>query len=377
MTKHFISELKKAETPALASFRKQVCELAEVETANSTGGSRNELLNKASFAGGILVATGEAEEYFVVNELEKACETNNYEADYGEAEVTRIIDAGMAAGIEAANVPEPEREHSDNPIFDMIITAEDLSKLPPMSWLLDDLIVENSIAVLAGDSNIGKSFMAVDIAAHIATGMKEWHGRELSLSGPVVYLAAEGRAGLNNRRAAWEKVYGVSMGTDFKILPHAVDADSREWEQLIEYVSVVKPVLTVVDTMSQTLGNIDENNEPHKYVRQCDKLRVASGGAVLIVHHVNKGGGYRGGTAIKSNVDTMMMMYKDSGDPNITLHLLKQKDGQTGDVADYKLKQIVIGKKDNGDPRTSAVWVPARGSLPWSPTDLKTEDKTE
>ena len=52
-----------------------------------------------------------------------------------------------------------------------------------------------------------KTFLALDIAAHVSLGL-EWHGRPVR-PGRVVYVYAEGRTGLGPRLRAWKAYTGA------------------------------------------------------------------------------------------------------------------------------------------------------------------------
>ena len=66
-----------------------------------------------------------------------------------------------------------------------------------------------TLAELYGDSNTGKSFVALDLAFSVATGC-QWHG-EAVRQGGVLYFAGEGEGGLYRRKRAWEIARGQSL----------------------------------------------------------------------------------------------------------------------------------------------------------------------
>jgi hypothetical protein len=67
----------------------------------------------------------------------------------------------------------------------------------PIAWLVDKLLPEKGTCFLAGPSGIGKTFLAMELAASIATGRGEFFGRKLSeRKRAVVWIATEGEAAL-------------------------------------------------------------------------------------------------------------------------------------------------------------------------------------
>jgi len=91
------------------------------------------------------------------------------------------------------------------------LSLSELRNLPPPSWTVDGLLEAGSIAVLYGDTNIGKSFVALDIALHIAAGLP-WQERAVQ-PGPPVYVYTESPRGLPRRAEAGKLSMAWRPGT--------------------------------------------------------------------------------------------------------------------------------------------------------------------
>ena len=68
---------------------------------------------------------------------------------------------------------------------------------------------KDDLVVLFGASGTFKSFLAIDMALHIAHGLP-WLGRKTA-AGSVVYVAAEGAGGLRKRLAAYARHHSISL----------------------------------------------------------------------------------------------------------------------------------------------------------------------
>jgi hypothetical protein len=77
-----------------------------------------------------------------------------------------------------------------------------LAEPRPTDWLLRGYLEAETLACLFGESGTMKSFLALDMGLCIASGLP-WHGRDVPLAGPVVYVAGEGFRGLSRRIKAW------------------------------------------------------------------------------------------------------------------------------------------------------------------------------
>src|SRR4051794_31851873 len=82
-----------------------------------------------------------------------------------------------------------------------LVCFDDLQRLPDPSWLITGVLPAGGLAVLYGRPGAAKSFLALDWALSVAAGIP-WLGCPTE-QGHVVYIAAEGKAGLNVRARAW------------------------------------------------------------------------------------------------------------------------------------------------------------------------------
>jgi len=70
------------------------------------------------------------------------------------------------------------------------------------SFVIKGLLPEQSFVSMYGPSGSFKSFLALDWACHIASGI-DWDGHKVK-QGAVLYVAGEGGFGVTKRIRAWE-----------------------------------------------------------------------------------------------------------------------------------------------------------------------------
>src|SRR4051794_20779618 len=61
-------------------------------------------------------------------------------------------------------------------------------------WLIEDLLLDDTLDVIVGAEGTGKSFLAIDMAMCVSHGLR-YHGKRTEQR-PVLYIAGEGRAGV-------------------------------------------------------------------------------------------------------------------------------------------------------------------------------------
>jgi hypothetical protein len=185
-------------------------------------------------------------------------------------------------------------------------------KLGPIDWLVKGFIERDTVGLFFGDPGSYKTFLAMDIAYHCATG-KDWHGCTV-VKGPVYYIAGEGHGGLARRQEAWFKHHKPDLSDmNFRFTMGAMDFYNSESAELITLdieeraVTAGNPVLVVIDTLARNF-NGDENSagDMGKFINNVNQyLRVPFGCVVLIVHHTGhtEKKRARGSMALKAGVD--------------------------------------------------------------------------
>jgi RecA-family ATPase len=179
----------------------------------------------------------------------------------------------------------------------------DLAELPPPEWLVSGLLPAGGLSVVYGPSGVGKSFVALSIAACVARG-RAWLDRH-TCTGRVVYIAAEGAYGLPARLSALKEAYSLQTINRLIIVPDTVHLHNEH--SLAAYLHALrhyepKPIaLTVIDTLSRCSSGSDESNNAHREltVDGLNEIRRATKGGVLAVHHTGwKTDHMRGGSAL-------------------------------------------------------------------------------
>ena len=238
--------------------------------------------------------------------------------------------------------------------------------LPKRTSLITGLLDCGSMSLVYGPSGCGKTFFVLDMGAHLALGW-EWREREVK-QGAVVYIAAEGGLGLEERLTAFRHHHDADVeGVPFYIIPEPIDlchspADTKLLLERIAALPADPPLgLIVVDTLSRAMSGGNENSpdDMGAFVRNCDQLRMETKAAVLVIHHAGKDDsrGARGHSLLKAAADTEIEVAKNEGTGLGTATVTKQRDYRGGEALAFRLDQIEIG-----EDRVACVLVPAEGS---------------
>ena len=186
-------------------------------------------------------------------------------------------------------------------------------------WLVTGLWAEQAVGIVGGEPKCCKSFLALDLAVAVASGMPCLRRFPVSRAGRVLLFAAEDALHIVRRRLEGiAAAAGVALADlDIQVITSPVlrldlDADRRN---LAETVARLQPRLLILDPFVR-LHRIDENasGEVAPLLAYLRELQRRHGMAVLVVHHAKKGGAVRAGQALRGSSE-----FHAWGDSNLYL----------------------------------------------------------
>lgn len=259
---------------------------------------------------------------------------------------------GAVVTAEAVQAPQ-----SKSPAIQLL----DLSQLDEaskhVSWCVKHVLPADAIGVMFGAPGTFKSFIALDLALHVAHGLP-WLGRKTK-QGPVIYIAAEGGTGLMRRVRAWHQARGLDwVGIPFYVIPAAVMLSTRSSDVVEAAKSVgVVPSLVAVDTKSQTdEGEENSSTDTARYFRELGTwFRALWACSVLVLHHSGHSATERprGSSAIVGNVDFMFGVFRDEKEMLATMVCERQKDGELFEEVSFSLTSCTLGHDEDDEAITS------------------------
>lgn len=235
--------------------------------------------------------------------------------------------------------------------------------------LIEGTLGRGAMAVVFGDSNSGKTFLAIDVGASVCRGI-EWMGRPTD-SGLVVYLATESPASVQMRLRAYQRHHRVRV-PGFVIVRSPINlfdggADTTAVISLVDQLESehgIKVALVIGDTLARLAVGANENagEDMGVVVRNIDLIRAATGAAFLVIHHTGKDSakGMRGWSGIRAATDTEIEVTADDATSLRSAEITKQRDlPGKGDRIGFKLAPVALGTNRWGTERASCVVVPS------------------
>lgn len=234
------------------------------------------------------------------------------------------------------------------------VSAAHIKTLPPVSWRVKNLLPAQGVAAIYGPPASGKSFLALDMAAAIASG-RDWFGHKTAAA-PVFYINLEGSGALKNRIAAWEqeRERGFPDGVVFFLDVFNLFENMDSLVAAIPHGAVV-----VVDTLAASAPGFDENSgaDMSRAIEALSRVARERNGLALVVHHSGKDAsrGLRGHSSLLGALDAAICVDRSGASSVRRWTATKVKDGEDGIGAAFSLHRVELGTDADGDMVSSCI----------------------
>ncbi|QND48104.1 AAA family ATPase [Rhizobium lusitanum] len=266
--------------------------------------------------------------------------------------------------------------------------------IPARQWYSEGLIPLRQVTILNGDGGVGKSLLALQIAAAGAMSldtleMEPWAGRTL-------YIGAEDEAEEFHRRLAdIAKAHGQDLDFLFMFrLLSLADQDALLavpdrsgnmhptplFAKIIEFACEFKPRLIVLDTAADLFGGDEiKRGQVRQFIAMLRKLAISLDCAVILLAHpsiqgMQTGTGSSGSTAWNNSVRSRLYLTRPDGkdsDPDLRiLKTMKANYGTTGNEIKLRWKDGAF-VLDDGRPAVGSMLVAAKADRVFIETLIK------
>lgn len=272
---------------------------------------------------------------------------------------TSRLDAAIASRDERPMPDADDYQGGERPDANkrfILLTGDDLRQLPALEWCVHGVLPATGVVALYGASGSGKSFLALDLAAHIPDGT-DWFGRRVKQH-PTVMLALEGEGGIRGRADAWERAHDRKLPDGLRLVLQNFNLVGDVPELAAAILAAVGPGAVVfIDTLNRAAPLADENSsrDMGEILAAAKALQRLTAGLIILVHHCGKDAarGLRGHSSLFAAMDAAVEVVRDG--TRREWKVAKSKDGADGAAFPFRLDLVELEPDEEGDPVTSCV----------------------
>ena len=214
--------------------------------------------------------------------------------------------------------------------FKLHTAAEALREQEPTEWIVERLFSAGSVSLVVGEGGSKKTWAMLDMTVCVAQGV-DWLGF-MTQQAPVLFIDEEsGPRRLARRLGQVLRGYGAGAETPISYVTLAgfnflqIETDVNELQALI---MGTEAKLVVIDALADVMLGGDENSvrDVQPVFHRLRQVAEVTGAAIVVIHHSNKTGGYRGSSAMHGAVDLMLKMDSRTGENYIAFDVEKARD---------------------------------------------------
>lgn len=232
--------------------------------------------------------------------------------------------------------------------------ADALQPQPAIEWIVDKLFSAGSVSLVVGEAGSKKTWSLIDLAVAIANG-ETWLHFPTTPGSVLIVDEESGQRRLARRLGDTLRGHDADHATPlYYVSLAAFDfGKAEDVNQLHSLITQTGARFVVIDALADVMPGRDENAV--QFVQPVfialRKVAELTQAAIVIIHHSNKAGGYRGSTAIKGAVDLMLQVESQPESPNIDFKTEKARDTEPlsfAAIAHFEAERFYLSESVGG-----------------------------
>lgn len=232
---------------------------------------------------------------------------------------------------EKMRVPDEQDDGGSHPKprYEILSAVDALQPQPPIEWVVDGLISAGSVNVFYGEGGSKKTWALLDMGICVARG-DSWLNFKTQAGGVLVIDEESGRRRITRRIGEVLRGHNADSDTPvYCISLAAFDFGSpNDTGELYNLIATIKARLVIIDALADVMPGRDENavKDVQPVFLSLRRMAEETQAAIVIIHHANKGGSYRGSTAIKGALDLLLSVESKTDNNEIVFKTEKARD---------------------------------------------------
>jgi DNA-binding MarR family transcriptional regulator len=234
-------------------------------------------------------------------------------------------------GSDLADAPTEEEQKELENRFKVFWANKSFEKSEPLDFLVDGLITRGSVNLFVGEGGSKKTWTTLDLAVCAALG-RDWLNFPVQQTTVLFVDEESGERRLNRRLYETLRGHGVENASEVPIALTSLNMlnlrDTDDVTKLHMLVNQTGAGLVIIDALADVSAGADENSvkDMQPLFMNLRKIAEMTKAAIIVIHHSNRNGGYRGSSALKGAVDLMLMVDSKADTQYINFKTEKARD---------------------------------------------------
>jgi archaellum biogenesis ATPase FlaH len=202
--------------------------------------------------------------------------------------------------------------------FKIYDVEEALMQQSPVEWIVEDVIEAGTLIVLSGAGGTKKTLSMLDLAVCVALG-KDWLNYKTQQSNVLFIDEESGERSLKRRVKKVVSGHGADANLPFYFTTmgrlNLFSNRKKDKAELLSLILQVNANLVIIDAFAEIAAGADENSvrDVQPIMMALIDVARATGSAIVLIHHTNKAGSFRGSTVIANAGDALILVESKHG----------------------------------------------------------------
>ena len=206
--------------------------------------------------------------------------------------------------------------------------SEALQPQEPMEYLVEPIITRGSVNVFYGEAGSKKTYSLLSLTVCVGAGL-DWLGFKTKISNILIIDEESGNKRLTRRLGETLRGALVYEPTNIKYVSLAgfkLD-DTADCLLVMNLIEETNAELVLIDALSEIMdGDENAKKDVQPVFNNLRKIAEETNAAIILIHHSNKIGGYRGSSVIKGSVDLMIEVTSTDDSELVKFTSKKERD---------------------------------------------------
>jgi hypothetical protein len=251
-------------------------------------------------------------------------------ADDAEASV-EMFEALMAEDEPVIADTEIKTENmlNANERFHLYSAADALQPQEPINWIIEGIFSAGSLSLVVGEPGCKKTWAMIDAAVAVSQG-DMWLGHPTLARSVLIIDEESGKRRISDRIGKTLRGHGANENTLLYYVSLAgFDYGNADDVSILEALIIQTAAgFVIIDALADIMLGRDENavKDVQPIFHALRTVAESTQAALVLIHHSNKMGGYRGSSAMNGAVDLMLEVESKSDSADVNFKSSKVRD---------------------------------------------------
>ena len=222
----------------------------------------------------------------------------------------------------------PFQEAPQRPRYVIRNAAFALAPQPPKEWIIEGLAARGDVIVPFGDAGSKKTYSMLSLCVCVSSG-KSWLNFKTTRTKVLIIDEESGERRLSRRlgEAIRGELCNETIDLKYVTLANFKLDDPTDAVLVQSLIEATGAGLVLIDALADVMdGDENSKQDTQPVFSALRKIAEDANAAIIVIHHSNKAGGYRGSSAIKGAVDLMIEIKSDEDSRVVNFQTIKERD---------------------------------------------------